>query len=176
MPKLGWDLFQVFKEKVWELEPGTTFGVSWGKQKTAYFTGFPASVLDFIDFCISKAHERNSVNCLITHGLDLITMIMPTDLGVLELKEFLLTVAKSLESIQNSTSLLFLRSSCDFFITNFPGETDAIKASRINYQYSPLHSFDLSCWRFIFSRNQRNIPSIFLKILFRLNLDASSNK
>ena len=69
-------------------------------------------------------------------------MLMPTDLDISEMKVFLPMMLKSLDKILNSTSLLFLRSSCDFFMITFPDATDRIKVQL--YFHVLLTSFILN--------------------------------
>ncbi|XP_065061836.1 uncharacterized protein LOC135688772 isoform X1 [Rhopilema esculentum] len=83
---------------------------------------------EFIDTCYTKAHEREAVNGMVTHGLDLISMLMPEDVNVSKLKVFLPMMLKCLDKLLNSSSLLFIRSSCDFFVINFPEEAEQSKA------------------------------------------------
>ena len=90
-----------------------------------------AFLLEFIDTCYTKAHEREAVNGMVTHGLDLISMLMPKDVNVSKLKVFLPMMLKCLDKLLNSSSLLFIRSSCDFFVINFPEETEMSKVGFI---------------------------------------------
>ena len=78
---------------------------------------------------MSKAHERSALNGLVTHGLNLISMLMPTDMDVSEMKIFLPMMLKSLKKILDSTSLLFLSSSCGFLMSNFPDQNENLKVA-----------------------------------------------
>ena len=67
------------------------------------------------------------MNALITHGLDLISLLIPQSADKETLKTFISQMLVSMEKILNSTSLLLLKTSCDFMMKTFPQDAEDSK-------------------------------------------------
>ena len=88
-----------------------------------------ALTLEFIGFCHSKVQTNEHIHTLITHGMDLISILMPSDNDVNEnnVKNFIFQVAYAIEKLGHTSSLLFIKTTCDVLFPNLPLEQNKIK-------------------------------------------------
>ena len=77
---------------------------------------------------------------MITHGLDLVSMLMPIDSGntadVTQVKQFMVSFSESVEKLSETSSLLLLKTSCEVLMKCLPKEE--------HYKLKVAISFDTS--------------------------------
>jgi len=110
---------------------------------------FSFTQLDFLVICNQKMSPKSPqlINTLITHGLDLISMLMSSTVtsaiaatseeqrkGGSTVKKFLLDVAESVAKLSESgpSSLLLLKNACEVLMAALPDEHKEIQVL-INY-------------------------------------------
>lgn len=82
---------------------------------------------EFIQICHSKLSTSQHIETLISHGIDVMSLLMPTNKEEVDVKAFIHNMTASLEKFGNSSSMLLLKSSCEFMLTNFKDETEEVK-------------------------------------------------
>ena len=88
-----------------------------------------SALIEFIGFCNERVKTgKSNVSVLISHGLDLVSMLMPidnTDCGgnttnVEHVKQFMVSFSESVEKLSGTSSLLLLKTSCEILIKCLP--------------------------------------------------------
>ncbi|XP_066932590.1 uncharacterized protein [Clytia hemisphaerica] len=86
---------------------------------------------EFIVFCKERMEtsQQPNISTLVTHGLDLVSMLMPDEKAEKKtLKQFLISVSQSVEKLSGSSSLLLLKTSCELLMQHLPSESQQIKS------------------------------------------------
>lgn len=79
-----------------------------------------------------ETSQQPNISTLVTHGLDLVSMLMPDEKAEKKtLKQFLISVSQSVEKLSGSSSLLLLKTSCELLMQHLPSESQQIKVCRL---------------------------------------------
>lgn len=99
--------------------------------------------LEVIDICHEKLLQHGDIEILLQHGIDLIVLLTPRNLCSEEqMKLFITEMYDSVFKYKTSTSLLFLKTSCEFLLKHFEEETDEVKVCNF---VAPIKTFTQGC-------------------------------
>ena len=98
--------------------------------------------LEVIDICHEKLLQHGDIEILLQHGIDLIVLLTPRNLCSDEqIKLFITEMYDSVFKYKTTTSLLFLKTSCEFLLNNFEEEIDEVKVCNFVAPELPIKNF-----------------------------------
>ena len=85
------------------------------------------SVAEILHFTHNTLRAGHNIEDMISHGIDLMSSLLPITVSHDELRHFLSHIARHVTAPDQSSVLLMVRTSCDFLLTHREHEAEQVK-------------------------------------------------